>query len=77
MASLVNLKRRNLLKYAAIGMASVATYPVWSQAIEFKRVNQPSADFHPDVEIELTQERLIFLFLKAKKPAFGKSPPRY
>jgi len=54
MTSLINLQRRNLLKYAAIGIARAVTYPVWSQAIEFKQVNKPSADFHPDVEIELT-----------------------
>jgi hypothetical protein len=33
MTSLINLQRRNLLKYAAIGIASAATYPIWSQAI--------------------------------------------
>ncbi|MEQ1531438.1 MAG: multicopper oxidase domain-containing protein [Methylococcales bacterium] len=43
------------MKYAAIGIAGAVTYPVWSQATGFKRVNQPSAGFQADVEIELTQ----------------------
>jgi len=72
MASLINLQRRNLLKYAAIGMASVATYPVWSQAIEFKRVNQPSADFHPDVEIELTQNVTDIAIFEGEKTRVWK-----
>jgi FtsP/CotA-like multicopper oxidase with cupredoxin domain len=72
MASFVNLQRRNLLKYVAIGMASVATYPVWSQAIEFKRVNQPSADFHPDVEIELTQSTADISIFEGEKTRVWK-----
>ena len=72
MTSLINLQRRNLLKYAAIGIASAATYPVWSQAIEFKLVNKPSADFHPDVEIELTQSTADISIFKGEKTRVWK-----
>lgn len=72
MTSLINLQRRNLLKYAAIGIASAATYPVWSQAIEFKQVNKPSADFHPDVEIELTQSTADISIFKGEKTRVWK-----
>lgn len=54
MNTITNLHRRKLLKYTAVAIAGAATYPVWAQAGEFVRVNQPSADFHADVEIELT-----------------------
>jgi FtsP/CotA-like multicopper oxidase with cupredoxin domain len=72
MTSLINLQRRNLLKYAAIGIASAATYPVWSQAIEFKLVNKPSADFQPDVEIELTQSTADISIFKGEKTRVWK-----
>lgn len=56
MNSSINFKRRQLLKYAAFAVSGAASYPIWAQsAAAFKAVNVPSANFHPDVEIELTQ----------------------
>ena len=52
---IINLHRNKLLRYVAIVIACAITYPAWVKAGEFVRVNKPSADFHPDVEIELTQ----------------------
>ncbi len=52
---IINLHRNKLLIYVAIVIACAITYPAWVKAGEFVRVNKPSADFHPDVEIELTQ----------------------
>jgi hypothetical protein len=75
MASLINLQRRNLLKYVAI--ASAASYPVWSQTIEFKRANQPSADFHPDVGIELIQNSADNAIFKGEKPVLSKVSAGY
>ena len=72
MASLVDLQRRNLLKYAAIGIAGTVTFPAWSQAIEFKRVNQASAGFYPDVEIELTQNVADIAIFEGEKTRVWK-----
>ncbi|WP_432740475.1 multicopper oxidase domain-containing protein [Methylobacter sp. G7] len=55
MKTTTDLQRRKLLKYAAIGIAGAAAYPSWAKATNgFVRINSPSADFLPDVEIELT-----------------------
>ncbi len=57
MNSPINQQRRQWLKYAAFAAAGAATYPSWAQSGgAFKAVNTPSANFHPDVEIELTQD---------------------
>jgi FtsP/CotA-like multicopper oxidase with cupredoxin domain len=55
MNTITNSHRRKFLNYLAIVIACAITYPAWVKAGEFVRVNKPSADFHPDVEIELTQ----------------------
>jgi len=77
MNTINNLHCRNLLKYMVVAMAGEASYRVWAQADEFVIVNKPSADFHADVDIELTQSTADISFFKGEKPAFGKSPPRY
>jgi blue copper oxidase len=68
----INLQRRKLLKYAAIGIAGAATYPSWAQAGEFTRVNAPSADFLPDVEIELTMAPADVAILNGEKTRVWK-----
>jgi FtsP/CotA-like multicopper oxidase with cupredoxin domain len=68
MKTTTNLQRRKLLKYTAIGIAGAITYPSWAQAVsEFVRVNRPSADFLPDIEIELTQNMAEAAILKGDK----------
>ena len=71
----INRQRRNLLKYAGITAAAAATYP----NLLFARSaggNKPSPDFHPDVEIELKQERARIPILKGERTrvwkVFGK-----
>jgi FtsP/CotA-like multicopper oxidase with cupredoxin domain len=72
MNTITNLHRRKLLKYTAVAIAGAATYPVWAQAGEFVRVNKPSADFHPDVEIELTQSTADISIFKGEKTRVWK-----
>jgi blue copper oxidase len=68
-----NLQRRKLLKYAAIGIAGAVTYPSWTQAAsEFSRVNKPSADFLPDVEIDLTMNTAEVAILNGEKTRIWK-----
>jgi len=67
MKTTTNLQRRKLLKYAAMGIAGAIAYPSWVQAGEFVRVNAPSADFLPDVEIELTQNTADVAILNGEK----------
>jgi len=72
MKTTTNLQRRKLLKYAAMGIAGAITYPSWAQAGEFVRVNAPSADFLPDVEIELTQNTADVAILNGDKTRVWK-----
>jgi blue copper oxidase len=72
MKTTTNLQRRKLLKYAAIGIAGTVTYPSWAQAGGFVRVNTPSADFLPDVEIELTQNTAEVGILSGEKTRIWK-----
>lgn len=72
MNSITNLQRRKLLKYAAVAITGAATYPVWAQAEEFVRVNKPSADFHADIEIELTQSTADISIFKGEKTRVWK-----
>lgn len=75
MNTLINLQRRNLLKYTAIAIAGAATYPAWSLADEFVGVNKPSkpsVDFHPDVEVELTQNAADIAIFKGEKTGVWK-----
>ncbi len=67
-----DLNRRKLLKFTAIAIAGAATYPIWARAGEFVRVNQPSADFHPDVEIELTQNVADIAIFEGEKTRVWK-----
>ena len=56
MNSKINTKRRKFLQYTGITAAAAATYPTFIHAADPGLFNKPSADFHPDVEIELKQE---------------------
>ncbi len=67
-----DLQRRKLLKYAAIGIAGAATYPSWAQTGGFVGVNAPSADFLPDVELELTMNTADVAVLQGKKTRVWK-----
>jgi hypothetical protein len=72
MNTITNLHCRKLLKYRAVAIDGAATYPVWAQAGEFVRVNQPSADFHADVEIELTQSTADIPIFEGEKTRVWK-----
>ncbi len=72
MNMITNLYRRKLLKYTAAAMAGALTYPAWARAGEFVRVNQPSADFHADVEIELTQSAADIAIFEGEKTRVWK-----
>lgn len=72
MHTLTDLQRRKLLKYTAIGIAGALTYPVWSQAAKFASVNQRSAHFDADVEIELTQTPAEITIFKGEKTKIWK-----
>jgi FtsP/CotA-like multicopper oxidase with cupredoxin domain len=73
MKTTTNLQRRKLLKFAAIGIAGAVTYPSWTQAAsELVRVNRPSADFLPDVEIELTMNTANVAVLQGEKTHIWK-----
>ncbi|MDI1292255.1 MAG: multicopper oxidase domain-containing protein [Methylobacter sp.] len=68
MKTTTDLQRRKLLKYTAIGIAGAATYPSWAKATNgFVRINSPSADFLPDVEIELTMNTADVPILSGNK----------
>ena len=72
MKNKTNLQRRTLLKYAAIGIAGALTYPSWAKTEGFVSVNRPSADFFPDVEIELTMNTAEVSILKGEKTKVWK-----
>ncbi len=73
MKTTTDLQRRKLLKYTAIGIAGAVTYPSWTQAAgELVRVNKPSTDFLPDVEIELTMNTAEAAILKGEKTRVWK-----
>lgn len=68
MKTTTDLQRRKLLKYTAIGIAGAVTYPSWTQAAgEFNKVNKPSADFLPDIEIGLTMNTADVAILTGEK----------
>lgn len=52
----IDIQRRKLLQYAGITAVTVAAYPELLLARSSGKGNKASANFHPDVEIELTQE---------------------
>jgi len=72
MKTTTNLQRRKLLKYTAIGIAGALTYPSWAQTGGFTRVNTASADFLPDVEIELTMKPAEVAILNGEKTRVWK-----
>ncbi len=52
----LNIQRRRLLQFAGIGFAAAAAHPKLLFARGPRVGDRPSANFHPDVEIELKQE---------------------
>ncbi len=52
----INLHRRTLLKYAGITAAAASIHPDLLFAMNSSKRSRASADFHPDVEIELKQQ---------------------
>jgi FtsP/CotA-like multicopper oxidase with cupredoxin domain len=53
MTSQIAINRRHFLQYSGIGLAALAGMPGWLRAMEKKHLNVASANFHPDVELEL------------------------
>jgi len=76
MQNTIDLKRRKLLTYAGVSLASAAAYPHLSFAKTINVSNKASANFHPDVEIELKQQVSHVQILSGKKTrvwkVFGK-----
>lgn len=52
MNTFINLPRRRFLQYSSLGLAAFGL-PSWLNAMEKVRPNIASANFHPDVELEL------------------------
>ncbi len=52
----INKQRRNLLKYAGITAAAASIHPNLLFAKDSAKGNRATANFHPDVEIELIQQ---------------------
>ena len=52
----MNMQRRRLMQIAGIGFAAAAAHPKLLFARGSRVGDRPSANFHPDVEIELKQE---------------------
>jgi FtsP/CotA-like multicopper oxidase with cupredoxin domain len=67
----INNQRRQFLKYAGIATAA-ATYPTISQAAMSGAVNTASANFHPDVEIELSMDVKKIQIFKGSKTRVWK-----
>jgi FtsP/CotA-like multicopper oxidase with cupredoxin domain len=72
MNTITNLHRRKLLKYGAIAIAGAITHPVWVKAGDFVKANKASTDFHPDVEIELTQNITDIAIFEGQKTRVWK-----
>lgn len=68
----IDIQRRKLLKYAGITSAVAAIYPPFLWASSSGKGNQPSPDFHPDVEIDLTQQVAQIQILKGQKTRVWK-----
>lgn len=49
----INAHRRKFLQYTSV-LATAAATPSWVYAANSSAINTPTANFHPDVEIELT-----------------------
>jgi len=75
MSNLINNQRRKFLQYSGI-TAAAATYPSLLQAKSMGTFNKPSANFHADVEIELTQKAVKLPIFKGSQTkvwkVFGK-----
>jgi FtsP/CotA-like multicopper oxidase with cupredoxin domain len=67
----INIERRKFMQYAGI-TATAVSYPLITQAASSGVVNKPSADFHPDIEIELKQNVVKIPILKGPKTKVWK-----
>jgi len=52
MKNSINLNRRQFMQYSGLGLAALGL-PSWLYATEQKHLHVASADFHPDVELDL------------------------
>jgi len=52
----LNRQRRRLMQFAGIGFVAAAAHPKFLFAGSSRVGDRPTANFHPDVEIELKQE---------------------
>ena len=68
----LNYQRRKLLKYAGLTATAAAVYPSVLFAKSSGKGNKPSADFHPDVEIELIQDVSYIQILSGPKTRIWK-----
>ena len=77
MKNKINNQRRNFLKTTGITAAAAVSYPSFLRAANSGAINKASANFHADVEIELSMTLQRFKFLKALKLEFGKYRVKY
>ena len=66
MKTVVNNQRRKFLQQTALATVA-ASYPSFLKAANLKAINTASADFHPDVEIELSLNVAKIAILKGDK----------
>ena len=72
MNNTINKQRRNLLKYAGITAAAASIHPNLLFAMDLTKGNRASANFHPDVEIELSMQVHHVSILPGKKTRVWK-----
>ncbi|MCX7109745.1 MAG: multicopper oxidase domain-containing protein [Proteobacteria bacterium] len=60
MTSFTDIPRRRFLQYSGLTMATLYGIPRWGQAMEKKPLAVATANFHPDVELELFARPVAF-----------------
>ncbi len=68
----INNQRRKFMQYAGVTATAVATCPSLAQALNMGTSSRPSANFHADVEIELTQEAVKIPIFKGPETRIWK-----
>ncbi|MCK5831854.1 MAG: multicopper oxidase domain-containing protein [Methylococcales bacterium] len=68
----INNQRRKFLQYSSIAVASAATLPSFIHAANSSATNTASADFYPDVEIELSMDVTKVPLFKGSKTRVWK-----
>lgn len=73
MTRIINNQRRKFLQYTGAAVAvATTTFPVFMQAASMVTSGKASADFHPDIEIELIQEAVKIPIIKGSKTRIWK-----